>query len=98
MLALLFALAAQDTTCVQTGAIIKCHSEPNGPADYGAAIRSGADSVPRYQAPPVDRAAILRRQVGGLIAKGDCAGAEKLALRGGDIGLAAEVRDYCAKR
>lgn len=95
MLLLILALAAQDTTCIQMGSTIRCHEEK--PLDYGAMIKAGQDLVPQYQAPVIDRAAELRRRVGKLIAKGDCPGAEKLALEGGDIGLAAQVRDYCKR-
>lgn len=96
MLLLLLALAAQDTTCVQTGTTIRCREER--PLDYGAIMRSGADTVPKYQAPPVDRDAVLRQRVGKLLAKGKCVEAVNLALEGGEISLAVQVRDFCAKQ
>lgn len=96
MLLLLLALAAQDTTCVQSGSTIKCREEK--PLDVGAILRSGADMVPIYRAPVVDRSAALRQRIGRMVFKGDCAGAEKAALEAGDIDLASRVQDYCAKR
>lgn len=38
----------------------------------------------------------LRQSVGQALASGDCASAERMALSAGDIGLAGEVRSYCA--
>lgn len=37
-----------------------------------------------------------RKAVGDLLASGDCPAALKLALETGDLGYAAQVRDYCA--
>ena len=39
--------------------------------------------------------AALRRTVGARMAAGDCAGAERLALEAGRLGLAAEARRLC---
>lgn len=39
--------------------------------------------------------AALRRTVGARLAAGDCAGAERLALEAGRLGLAAEARRLC---
>lgn len=41
-------------------------------------------------------AALLREQVGGLLASDDCPGAVRAALAGGDFSLAREAREFCA--
>lgn len=99
VLLFLAAIAGQDTTCTKVGATVNCHQEQSGLTDYGALLRSGAASVPRYDpGPQPDPSLQLRRQVGKLVAKGDCAGAEKAALEGGDLDLATRAREYCAHR
>ena len=41
--------------------------------------------------------AFARKQVGEMVAAGDCDGAIKAALVTGDIAFAGEVRDFCKK-
>lgn len=54
--------------------------------------QSDADAA-QYEA---DQRALGRR-AGELITAGDCPGALNLALTAGNIGLAAKVKEYCAK-
>jgi hypothetical protein len=68
---------------------------------------------PSYQAAPTDGDASLgtglgelltgtgdrhvKRQIGKMLANGDCAGAEKYALTKGRLDLAQQVRSYCGR-
>lgn len=56
--------------------------------------------APTYADPAQDAAnysRVVRQQVGEYLEKGDCETAKGLALRSGEIALANEVREYCAK-
>lgn len=65
-------------------------------------------TTPTYQQPYVQtdwgaifakiRSSKINSRVGGMLAKGDCAGAEAYALKVGELGLAQEVRSYCSPR
>lgn len=44
-----------------------------------------------------EREAGIRRDVGNMLASGDCEGAQKLALSTGSIDLANQAKAYCAK-
>lgn len=81
---------------------------PQAPADYGALLNSGRAAVPDYDQTQQQelqlrvQQALLEaqeqsRKAGQMIAKGDCSGAEQYALKKGNIELARQVRDYCAK-
>lgn len=50
------------------------------------------------QGEEAERQRQLSRQAGQLVAAGDCAGAEKLALEGGDFALAGAVKSYCTPK
>lgn len=52
---------------------------------------------PTPQADDVNYSRAIRAQVGEYLKAGDCETAKALALRSGEIALANEVRDYCAK-
>lgn len=100
-LALLPASAgAQSVTCNKVGSMTMCNQiNPVAPLDYDALLKSGRDAGTQYMPPP---AAIvpddsLKRNVGKLLAKGDCDAAIQSALKGGDIDLATKARAYCAK-
>jgi hypothetical protein len=78
------------------------------PLDYGKLLQSGENAVPSY-ADQVRQEQQLRAARGALDAReqtqraaqmigaGDCAGAEKFALKAGNLALAQQVRDYCQK-
>lgn len=97
MFALLF-LAQATTNCTATITGWRCETEQSAPLDYGRLMQSGADLVPTYRPQPIDRAAMLRQQVGRLVAANRCADAEQLAVKNGDFGLAGEVKRYCDAR
>lgn len=79
--------------------------------EQGQAIRARREAMKREQAAhdarmaqwaqqgaEAERRQVLDKQAGQLVASGDCAGAEKLALDAGDFGLAKSIKDYCANR
>jgi TRAP-type uncharacterized transport system substrate-binding protein len=39
----------------------------------------------------------IRSRIGKMLAKGDCAGAEQYALQKGELDLAQQVKNYCAR-
>lgn len=109
MLIALLAVALQTTTtnCQPFGGTVTCqgqtYQQPDFSAhipDYGSVVRSGQQSVPTYQpSPPVPsrRNGGLRAEVARLIGGGDCQGGVDWALRHGDMDLAREAKDFCAK-
>jgi hypothetical protein len=64
-------------------------------ADPNAAQRMTAENADNGVS--ADEGALSRR-AGELVAAGDCAGAERLALVNGDFDLATTIRNYCAAR
>ena len=78
------------------------------PLDYGKLLQSGENAVPSYaeqerqqQQLRAARTALEAREQtqrpAQMIGAGDCAGAEKYALRAGNLALAQQVREYCQK-
>lgn len=61
--------------------------------EYG--IGSNGNTALRQQCLEIEAVA-LRRETGSLIAQGRCPDAVALALRGGDLQLAANIRTYCS--
>lgn len=93
MLAASTPAASQTTTCTGSGDSVICNTTP--PLGSGGTF---ADAVQRgMERGRQQRAEQTRRRVGQLVAAGDCAGAEKLALKAGDFELADTVRGYCAR-
>lgn len=98
--------SAQVTTeCTTMAGITRCDTQRNGsaPVDQSEALRRGMDLVPEYKGTSdaerrQQRAEALRRQVGKLVAGGDCKGGEAAAVKAGDFDLAERVRNYCAGR
>lgn len=93
ILALLIAspAAAQvTTTCNAVGPHLNCRSEPDSAsnardwANLGDAIRARGERK-------------VQRDVGRLIAEGNCEGATALALRKGKLELAQYVQNICAR-
>lgn len=96
------------TTCYLGGAIVTC-TTPGAqrtlqPNDY--TLPDAGNMIQDSQRRDAEIAALraaarpqeLRERVGRKLAKGDCAGAEKNALEGGDLDLASKVRAYCAAK
>ncbi len=97
------------TNCTQTPGINPNPWTPTPiqPFDLGRALRNHQALTPPPQplpapvavqaAPaPMSREQALQSSVGHLIATGDCPGALRSALDGGDLDLATHVRAYCA--
>lgn len=85
--------ASQTTACTGSGDTVICNTTPQigSGGTYTDAVQRGYDRGKRQ------RAERNRQRVGQLVAAGDCAGAEKLALKAGDFELAETVRGYCAR-
>lgn len=90
MFALLLALQISSTDCTPTATGGQhCMTMGGGQTqyvdpDWGAAFKARRDRK-------------IRQAVGKLLANGDCAGAEKYALEKGELELAGQVKDYCAR-
>lgn len=95
-------LALQATTTCQTyGNTTTCEHE--APSAYSDPFKAGQQAVAPAAPSTSDDWLVralkgdLNKKVGKLLSKGDCEGAERAALKGGDIDLATRVKAYCAK-
>lgn len=103
------AQSSTTTTCYLNGAIVSCATagaapRSNAPNDY--TLPDAGEMMQDAKRRDAETAALrayadgaeLEREVGRKLAKGDCAGAEKVALEGGDVDLALKVKTFCASR
>jgi hypothetical protein len=102
--------AAQTTTCLRNGVLITCNTSPGigrslTPPDYSAMMNTpdlGESSEKSFREArarqAADNAEQLRRNVGGLVAAGDCDGASRLALKAGNFDLAERAAQLCVRK
>jgi hypothetical protein len=101
-LALLLLFQASTTTCTSYGSSITCqtHQEPRIEWELlqtrPLVIQPPPPQKPNqwYKRQPET----LAQRVGKLVSSGDCDGALKLALEGGDFDLAEKAKAYCESK